>query len=172
MRHAAAGFALLTLVIAAALLPRAFHGGAAPAPRPGPALRPGADVRIQLNGTLLARGRLLRRSPGDAAVYVSVRDLAAAIDGREAAEPSRLRASGSRLDAVAAGGCGGCALRVVRPVRISGAVRRMDGEAYVPLVDLVRALEGRLEADARPGSYGIFVGACAWCVLEPGGPRR
>lgn len=85
------------------------------------------------------------------------------------ARRSRLRREGRSLYAVAGGSCRACTLRVLRPVRISGEVQELDGDAYLPLEDLVRALEGRVVADRHRGVFTVHVGTCHWCVLEPVG---
>jgi hypothetical protein len=71
--------------------------------------------------------------------------------------------------AVATGGCDGCRLRVARTVLVSGALRSVGGEPHVPLSDIVRALEGRLDVDREGPVYRIHAGICRWCVLEVAG---
>lgn len=122
---------------------------------------------VELNGQPFATAMLLRPSlpwrPAEA--YIAVRDLRAAVDGPSPTGRSRLRLEDGRLLATSTGGCDGCRIRVARAVLVSGGVRFSDGVAYVPLADLVRAFEGRLDVDAATGTYRIHVGVCRWCVL-------
>ncbi len=132
------------------------------------------QVEIRVNGSAAGGGVALRgiatRVPGgDPAVLVAVAELRRAVDGDGARPRSRLRRDGRSLYAVIDGSCRSCTLRVLRPVRISRQVQELDGDAYLPLEDLVRALEGRVVADLPRGLYTVHVGTCHWCVLEPVG---
>lgn len=156
-----------------------------PATEPGPAgLRPAGgpppvsagrsvlsqearEVEIRLNGRPLGRGRLVARGDPGEAVYLRVADLTLAVDGPSPAAKAHLRLRGSFLYALALGGCEGCAVRVNRSVVISSRVREIEGQTHLPLGDLVRAFEGRLEVETAGKVYGIYAGACSWCILAP-----
>jgi hypothetical protein len=128
-------------------------------------------ARVELNGEPLLQALMVSPAAGwpVGEPYVSLRDLRLAIDGREGPERSRLREDGRQLMAVATGGCDGCRLRVARTVLVSGALRSVGGEPHVPLSDIVRALEGRLDVDRAGPIYRIHAGICHWCVLEVAG---
>ena len=128
---------------------------------------PPRRVTITVNGRRVAEGLAVGAGghAGDA-VFVPVDAVMRAVDGASPAAP-HLRLTGATLSAIAEGGCGDCALRVARPVVISSRVRAVERAPAIPLPDLVAALEGRLEADAAGGVYGIFAGKCTWCILEP-----
>ncbi len=137
---------------------------------------PRADlISIYVNDRPLAAGLILRdglrRAP-----YARVSDLQAAVDGpsarqaehgEEATEQhtSRFQVRGRQFISTDLGGCPGCAVEVVRQVVVSERVRRVDGEAYVPLADLVPAFEGRLAVEDSSRVYRIFAGICRWCIL-------
>jgi hypothetical protein len=128
-------------------------------------------ARVELNGEPLLQALMVSPAAGwpVGEPYVSLRDLRLAIDGRDGPERSRLREDGRQLMAVATGGCDGCRLRVARTVLVSGALRSVGGEPHVPLSDIVRALEGRLDVDWAGPVYRIHAGICRWCVLEVAG---
>lgn len=96
-----------------------------------------------------------------------VADLLLAVDGPTAAGSGRLSLRGSSLYATKLGGCSGCPVRVKRGVLVSSRIREVAGEPYVPLADLLRAFEGRLVVERARKVYGIHVGQCSWCILEP-----
>ncbi|MFH1833784.1 MAG: hypothetical protein ABH877_02065 [bacterium] len=98
---------------------------------------------------------------------VAVVDLARALDGTEEIGGGRLLVRGSRLFATRTGGCPGCPLRVRRPVLVSSRVTPPEKGRYLPLADLILALEGQLEGGASAGDIRIRVGPCRWCILEP-----
>jgi hypothetical protein len=127
---------------------------------------PRQELEVRLNGRTVLRGV---RLDGDPEVFVRVSDLIVAIDGAADARDTRVRLSGRNLHGVAEGACPGCVVAVRRPVLISSAVRMIAREPYIPLRDLVRAFEGRLEPDSQRGGFDIFAGTCSWCVLEPRG---
>lgn len=121
------------------------------------------QFQVSINGKPLAQAVRLEEE-----IYVPVSALLRAVDGPTHA--ARLRVAGRQLYGAAEGGCLGCALRVRRAVLISSRLRRVTGELCLPLSDLVRALEGRLEVDHEARIYAIYAGACSWCVLEPRSP--
>lgn len=153
----------------------------APAPRlpgtesavrlpPAPGAEPTSqEVEVRLNGRPLGRGLLLGTGDPGEVVYLRVADLALAVDGPPPAAKRHLRLQGSSLFANTLGGCAGCSVRVNRIVLVSSRVRRFKAQAYLPLGDVVRAFEGRLEAEDAGRVYGIYAGACCWCILEPTG---
>ncbi|MGH7444828.1 MAG: hypothetical protein ACREKM_08135 [Longimicrobiales bacterium] len=118
-------------------------------------------VQVQLNGQPFASGIFSDR--GERRLLIAVADLRAAIDGSDA--EARLGVRGSALYAIGRGGCRGCLLRVNRTVMISPALETVEGRLYVPIADVVRAFEGRLESAGD--TYAIHVGVCSWCILEP-----
>lgn len=137
-------------------------GGAAARGREQEAL-----VRVRLNDRPFATAVRLEDAASGEGVFLRVRDLARAVDGDGPSTRPRLRLAGDRLYAVALGGCEACTVQVRRTVLLSSRVRTIDREGYLPLEDVVRALEGRLERDDAGRAYGIFAGACTWCILEP-----
>lgn len=167
--------AKLTLLLAASsLFAPSFTAGvhAQGAPRSAGQAAPLA-FRVELNGSAFARGVAVPAGGKAPRLLLDVADLKSAVDGGETA--SRLHVRGSSLYAVGDGSCTGCLLRVQRPVLISSAVQRIADRLYVPLEDVVRAVEGRLVEVEAPGVYGIHVGVCTWCILEPverGGARQ
>lgn len=127
-------------------------------------------VRVELNGGAFARGVALREADQAPRLLVDLEDLQAAVDGTD--PRPRLIVRGGALYATAAGSCAGCLLRVQRPVLISARIERVVDRLYVPLEDVVRALEGRVVETGSPDAYGIHVGVCTWCILEPLEPQR
>jgi hypothetical protein len=123
---------------------------------------------IELNGQVLARGVMLRSSLPWCSdeLFVPLRELRRAVDGTDAVRGSRLRHDGRQLVATRTGGCDGCRVRVARAVLVSSGVRYVANEPHVPLADIVRAFEGRLDVDPHAGVYRIHAGVCRWCVLE------
>lgn len=122
-------------------------------------------VVVNLNGRKLADG-IKQRTADAEVVLVPVEAVARAVDGA-GSTTNRLRVSGRQLLAAAVGRCDSCPVRVARAVVISADVRVVDGVALIPLVDLVKAFEGRLEVNAARTVYGIYAGKCTWCILEP-----
>jgi hypothetical protein len=123
---------------------------------------------IELNGQPLARGVMLRSALSwrSDELFVPLCDLRLAVDGPGAGRGSRLRQEGRQLVATRTGGCEGCRVRVARAVLVSSGVRYVANEPHVPLADIVRAFEGRLDVDPHAGVYRIHAGVCRWCVLE------
>jgi hypothetical protein len=119
-----------------------------------------AEATVNLNGQPLARARIHNGT----AVFVNVDDLARAVDG--IATTRRLKIIGSSLVAVASGGCKGCNLAVHRHVQISAHVKQFANGPHIPLNDLARALEARVDT-AGANSFNLYVGTCTWCVLAP-----
>jgi hypothetical protein len=122
-------------------------------------------VVVNLNGRKLADGIKQQAGNGEV-VLVPVEAVARAVDGA-GSTTNRLRVSGRQLLAAAVGRCDSCPVRVARAVVISADVRVVDGVALIPLADLVKAFEGRLEVNAARTVYGIYAGKCTWCILEP-----
>jgi hypothetical protein len=159
--------ALGALAIAVAL---AFAGDAPAQVTPAGTSRAGPSfaraVNIQVNGRALATGVALRGGDSEE-VWVAVSALQRAVDGVVTTASSRMRLEGTRLSAIGIGGCEACPAKVARTVLISNRARALDGVFHVPLLDVVTALEGRVEPDERRTTYGIYVGKCTWCILEP-----
>jgi hypothetical protein len=124
-----------------------------------------ATVVVNLNGRKLADATRTAGPRGEE-VLIPVAAIQRAVDG-EAAVTSRLRVNGRNLAAASVGHCDDCPVRVARPVVVSADVRVVDGVALIPLGDLVKAFEGRLEVNAARTVYGIYAGKCTWCILEP-----
>jgi hypothetical protein len=120
-------------------------------------------VAVNLNGTRLGQGLVLGSETGEQA-WLRLLDLQRAVDG-PAAPQGRLQRSGRELHATEVGGCPACRVRIVRAVLVSGRVRILAREPYVPLDDVVRAFEGTL--DAARDLYSLHVGECRWCILTP-----
>jgi hypothetical protein len=110
-------------------------------------------VEVRLNDRAIAPGVALRLANGQEQVFVSVLGLARSVDGPEPVTRSRLHVDGASLYAAITGGCDRCHVAVRRPVLISSGLRLIGLEPYLPLGDLVRAFEGRLEA--RPPPPGL-----------------
>jgi hypothetical protein len=114
---------------------------------------------LTINGKTIARTLVSDRGR----IYVSVPDLERAIDGDS---HERLKLNGASLLAIADGSCKGCSLVVRRAVQISGNVRFFPNGPYIPLDDLVRALEARLDTTVHT-NLNLYVGSCSWCILAP-----
>jgi len=145
---------------------------AAPVPiaaRPDTLAESASDSRlIRVNAVPIGRAVGSEAGAGEANLVVAIRDLAGVIDGAGGSGRSRLLLQGSQLFATRTGGCARCPLRVRRAVLLSARVTtRADGR-YIPLTDLVLALEGRIEGPTGSGDIRILVGSCCWCILEPG----
>lgn len=123
---------------------------------------------IRVNG--VAVGRAIASGAGDGAAHliVAIGDIARVIDGPAGAGRSHLLLREQGLFATRTGGCATCPLRVRRAVLLSARVTRRGDGRYVPLTDLVLALEGWIEDAAGAGDILIRVGECRWCILEPG----
>ena len=89
------------------------------------------------------------------------------IDGERTPPTPSLRREGPRLHAHRLRACSGCALSVRRAVLLSGSVETHGREPTIPLADLARALEARLEVIPHRRVYDLYVGRCHWCILEP-----
>lgn len=155
-RNAVFGAAPLALAVALLLSPRVARGS-----------DPGVSVTVvvNLNGRKLADATRTAGPRGEE-VLIPVAAIQRAVDG-DAAATSRLRVNGRNLAAAATGHCDDCPVRVARPVVVSADVRVIEGVALIPLADLVKAFEGRLEVNAARTVYGIYAGKCTWCILEP-----
>lgn len=127
------------------------------------------EPTVLLNGNPLGRASLEGRHGAREDALLRVADLAMAVDGPAPGARRHLDLRGASLYATALGGCESCPVRVKRAVLISSRLRLVNEEPYLPLRDLVRALEGKLEVDTATGVYGIHAGACTWCILEPNG---
>ena len=114
---------------------------------------------VTINGKPIARALVTERG----VVYVSVPDLARAIDGDN---KNRLRINGASLLAIKDGACKGCAIAIRRAVQISGNVRFFPNGPHIPLDDLVRAFEARLDTEAQT-NFNLYAGSCSWCILAP-----
>lgn len=122
-------------------------------------------VEVRVNGAVLGSALVTDANPWPAGVYLPFQTLRHAIDGTDSR--SRLRVERSAVFAAATGACRSCIVRVNRAVLISSELHFVEGVAYVPLSDVVRALEGRMTTDVRRTVVTIHVGKCAWCILEP-----
>jgi hypothetical protein len=125
---------------------------------------------IRVNGVAVGRAVASGGGNGAADLIVAVGDIARVIDGPARSAGRHLLVQGPRLFATRTGGCATCPLRVRRTVLLSAHVTRRGNDGYVPLADLVLALEGRIEDPAGTGDIRIRAGSCCWCILEPG-PR-
>ena len=114
---------------------------------------------VTVNGRPIANTLITERGR----VYVSVPDLARAIDG---GQNKRLRVKGASLLAIEDGACKTCDLIVRRAVQISDNVRIFPNGPYIPLDDLARALEARLDTTTHT-TFNLYVGSCSWCILAP-----
>lgn len=150
--------AALACALAAPILTDRARSQGAPQSSPGP-----IAVQVQLNGQRFAHGVAVFNDSGERRLLIALADLRAAIDGSD--PEARLGVRGSALYAIGRGGCPGCLLRVNRTVLISPALEQVEGRLYVPIDDVVRAFEGRLEIAGD--TYAIHVGVCSWCILEP-----
>ena len=128
-----------------------------PSVEPAPQQAVAGDVTI--NGNPIAHALVTERG----AVYVSVPDLARAIDGNA---NERLQVKGASLLAINDGACKGCAIVVRRAVQISSKVRLFPNGPYIPLDDVVRAFEARLDTTTQT-NFNLYVGSCSWCILAP-----
>ncbi len=129
---------------------------------------PSGGVLIRVNGVAVGRAVASGAGSGTADPIVAVGDIARVIDGPAHSGRGHLFLQGPRLFATRTGGCATCPLRVHRTVLLSAHVTRRGKGAYVPLADLVLALEGRIEDPAGTGDIQIRVESCRWCILESG----
>lgn len=150
--------ATLAFALAAPILTDRARSQRAPQSSPGP-----IAVQVQLNGQPFAHGIEVVDARGERRLLIALTDLRAAIDGSD--PEARLGVRGSALYAIGRGSCRGCLLRVNRTVLISPALEQVEGRLYIPIDDIVRAFEGRLESAGD--TYAIHVGVCSWCILEP-----
>lgn len=150
---------MLTALAFALVAPLHAHRAHSQGPQSGPGP---VAFQVQLNGERFARGVAVIDHSGERRLLIALADLRAAIDGSDA--EARLGVRGRALYAIGRGGCTGCLLRVNRTVLISPALEQVEGRLYVPIDDVVRAFEGRLESAGE--SYAIHVGVCSWCILE------
>jgi len=123
---------------------------------------------VRVNGVAVGRAIASGAGDGMANLIVAIGDIAGVIDGPAGSGQSHLLLRGQWLFAIRTGGCAACALRVRRAVLLSTRVSRRADGGYVPLTDLVSALEGWVENTAGAGDILIRVGDCRWCSLEPG----
>ena len=126
-----------------------------------------AGAVIRVNGMPVGRAIAGEAGGRAAGLLVAIADIASAIDGTAASGRGRLLTQGARLFATRTGGCRTCPLQVRRPVLLSARVIRREDGAYVPLADLITALEGRVEDPTGEGEIRIRVSVCRWCILEP-----
>ena len=129
---------------------------------------------IRINGVAVGRAIASGGGNGAAESIIAIDDIAGVIDGPARSGRRHLLLQGSRLFATRTGGCPKCPLRVRRAVLLSARVTRRGGRSYVPLADLVLALEGRIEEANGARDIRIRVGSCsggAFSSLDPGEMR-
>ncbi len=129
---------------------------------------PSGGALIRVNGVPVGWAVAGGSDGGAAALVVAIGDIAGVIDGPARSGRRHLLLQGPQLFAMRTGGCATCPLRVRRAVLLSAHVTRRGDGGYVPLADLVLALEGWIEGPADNGDIRIRVGSCRWCILEPG----
>lgn len=122
-------------------------------------------IEVRLNGERIGFARIDEDRGGR--LLIRVDDLRRAVDGGADAGPSRLEVQGRRLVATAFAPCPGCSIAVRRSVVVSTELTSKRGILYMPLDDLVRAVEGRLARGPEAHTVVIHVGQCSWCILEP-----
>lgn len=120
-----------TAVLAASLLASSL--GTPAASQGVPAASP-TKATVLLNGSPLFGGRRV-----EGAVLVSLEDFSRQLSGAPRLDPALLAVRDGSLFTVGAGGCGACRLSVKQPGPI-GPVTRINGQRYVPLGDIARAL--------------------------------
>lgn len=142
------------MIRALSLLLLAFSGVA-----PDPAQKPAATVSVLLHGSPLFQG-----VAGDSGVLVRLQDFSRQVEG---AAPARALVA-VRNDAVVltdAGGCARCLLTAKQP-GIIGPLHRRDGERYVALDDIARALGATVRVvDKSVHSMTCPAGDCLGGIL-------